>query len=114
MAMGGRAAEDILYGNDEVTTGCGSDLVNATRIGYEMARRFGMVNPTYLLSSGKNDLSDQTNYELDVDVQDYLKQAYAKSKEILLANKDKLDRLAKELAVKETLSKQEVKAIIGL
>lgn len=114
MAMGGRAAEDIIYGNDEVTTGCGSDLVNATRISYEMARRFGMIKDDYMLSSSKQELSDKTNYEIDVNVQAYLKEAYARSKSMLIEHRDKLDRLAKELAVKETLSKTEVKELLGL
>lgn len=114
MAMGGRAAEDIVYGNDEVTTGCGSDLVNATRVGFEMTRRFGMTDTNYLLSLSKQELSDKTNYQIDLNVQKYLNESYDRAKSMLMDNRDKLDALAKELALKETLSKDEVKKLLSI
>ena len=42
-SLGGRAAEELIYGNEEITTGCGSDLVSATNIARSMAYQYGMI-----------------------------------------------------------------------
>lgn len=113
-ALGGRIAEDIIYGNEEITTGCGSDLVKATGIAYHMARRYGMLDENYIIASSKEDLSDQGNLDIDRNVQTYLKEQYNRAKKILLKNKWMLDKLAYELVKKETMSCSEVKQLLSL
>jgi ATP-dependent metalloprotease len=113
-ALGGRAAEDLIYGNQNITTGCGSDLQKATQIGYEMARTFAMLNPKFLLSISKKDLGDLKNYEIDLEVKQFVSNAYIHTVDLLRKNKDKLDLLAKKLVEKETLNREEVQIILNL
>lgn len=68
VAMGGRVAEELIYGNDDITTGCSSDLTRATEIAYQYVRHFGMGD-NLLLSARKKDLSDRMNFEIDKEVQ---------------------------------------------
>ena len=113
-ALGGRAAEDVIYGNSEVTSGCGSDLVKATQISYEMARNLAMIDKDFLLSISKEDIGELKNYEIDLNVQKFVRESYQKTIELLKNNKDKLDLLATTLAEKETLSSEEVYELLDL
>jgi ATP-dependent metalloprotease len=70
VALGGRQAEELIYGKDMVTTGCSSDLTMATNIAYDYIRRFGMKNETIMISAnGKDGISDRLSYEIDTEVQ---------------------------------------------
>lgn len=71
VAMGGRVAEDLIYGNDDITTGCSSDLNTATNIAYNFVRRYGM-GKNLLLAGKKKDFSDRMNFEIDQEVQELL------------------------------------------
>jgi ATP-dependent metalloprotease len=50
VAMGGRAAEEIFFGNDEITTGCSSDLSKATQLAYQYVKHLGMDEELTLIS----------------------------------------------------------------
>ncbi len=50
VAMGGRAAEELLFGNDEITTGCSSDLSKATEYAYQYVKMLGMLDDYSLIS----------------------------------------------------------------
>jgi len=113
IALGGRQAEEMIYGTDEITTGCSSDLQQATSIAYQFIRRFGMGD-TYMISAEKNGLSDKLNYEIDKKVQEMLTQSLYRVNDLLKENKGKLEILAKELVVKETLSSAEIKKICDI
>lgn len=69
VAMGGRVAEEIIYGNDDITTGCSSDLTRATEVAYAIVRRYSMNHDKVMLSAQKKDLSDQMNLLIDQEVQ---------------------------------------------
>lgn len=71
VAMGGRVAEEIIYGNQDITTGCSSDLSRATDIAYKYIRNYGM-GTNLLLSGRKKDFSDRMNFEIDKEVQGVL------------------------------------------
>jgi ATP-dependent metalloprotease len=71
VAMGGRVAEELIYGNEDITTGCSSDLTRATDIAYKFVRNYGMGN-NLLLVGRKKDLSDKLNYQIDQEVQEIL------------------------------------------
>lgn len=73
VAMGGRVAEELIYGNDDITTGCSSDLSKASQIAYEFVRSYGMGDSKFLIASKKKDLSEATNYKIDQEVQQILK-----------------------------------------
>ena len=65
VAMGGRVAEEIIYGNDDITTGCSSDLTRASEIAYGYVRNYGMSDDKIMISSQKKKLSDKFNYIID-------------------------------------------------
>ena len=73
VAMGGRIAEEIIYGNEDITTGCSSDLSKASEIAYQYVRHYGMTDDKILLSARKKDLSDGMNFIVDQHVQSLLK-----------------------------------------
>lgn len=63
VALGGRAAEELIYGEDGTTSGCSSDLVNATNVATRMVRSFGYSDKIGLVAHGDDEsrfLSDQT------------------------------------------------------
>ena len=72
VAMGGRVAEEIIYGNDDITTGCSSDLTKATQAAYSIVRKYSMNHDKLMLSASKKDLSDKTNLMVDIEVQKIL------------------------------------------
>ncbi len=118
--LGGRAAEEIFYGEDEISTGAFSDIEAATSIARKMVAEFGMsdLGPIqYEKDTGnvflgrdfsKNkDFSDSVAHEIDQEVRKLIKGAYAKAYEIIDANKDLMDLFAKALLIKETLTAEE-------
>ncbi len=111
VAMGGRAAEEIFLGNDEITTGCSSDLSKATEIAYQYVKTLGMMEE-YSLISIQNDrikTSEKYDYEVDRHVQKILKDSYERVKKLLRDNEKKLQNLASELIKHETLTAEEIK-----
>jgi ATP-dependent metalloprotease len=74
VAMGGRAAEELFLGNEEITTGCSSDLTKATEMAYYFVKHMGMNENLSLLAIGENvKSSDKFNFLLDKEVQKMLK-----------------------------------------
>lgn len=119
VAMGGRAAEELIYGEKELTAGCGSDLVNATKMAYEYVRGLGMVEGGTYIVADKDTTSDRHNYLVDKEVQKILavsvqsfpsnfiyfsQESNERVKVLLKRNEKNLALLAQELTKKETLS----------
>jgi cell division protease FtsH len=126
VALGGRAAEEAVFG--EVTTGAESDLRQVTSIARRMVAQFGMsdqIGPInfgdderqpflgYSLSQGRN-YSEATAARIDAEVRRMIDEAYSKTIELIQQNRDKLDRLASELLVREIINKDEMFAIINV
>ena len=112
VAMGGRVAEEIFFGKNNITTGCGSDLNNATQSGYRMSTVFAFGK--FLISQDFNKYSDLMRFDIEESVQEDLRKAYDNTKEVLLENKWMVQKLAEELVEKETMNVDEVKALLGL
>lgn len=68
--MGGRIAEEIFFGNEQITTGCGSDLNNATRIAYGLFYNYAMGNFKFITDPNK--ASDKLRGVFDSSVQNVL------------------------------------------
>jgi cell division protease FtsH len=110
-ALGGRAAEEIVYGS--VTTGAESDLEQVTRIARMMVGRWGMSDEIGLVSvlpepgeavfPGADGASDATKELVDREVRRIVDDCYARAVEQLTANRERLDALAAALLEKETL-----------
>ncbi|HWP46050.1 MAG TPA: ATP-dependent zinc metalloprotease FtsH [Candidatus Limnocylindrales bacterium] len=126
VALGGRVAEEIIFG--EVSTGAHDDLQKATQIARRMVKEFGMSERLGLvtfererkslfldngLGVGK-DYSEQTAYEIDLEVKRLIDETYDRVKEILETHRDKLEHLAKVLLEKEVVEGEEFKRIIAL
>jgi ATP-dependent metalloprotease len=114
VAMGGRAAEELAFGADELTSGCGSDLVNATNMAYEYVRGLGMVEGGSFIVADKDTTSDRYNHLVDKEVQKILKESNDRVKVLLKRNESSLSLLAQELIKKETVSADEVRKMLNL
>ncbi len=69
VAMGGRAAEDLFLGNDQISTGCSSDLAKATEVAYSYMKLYGMNENVTLLSEGQDvETSNQYSFIIDKEV----------------------------------------------
>ena len=120
-AMGGRAAEDIIYG--KVSTGALSDLEKVTKQAYAMVTVYGLNdkvgNISFYDSSGQNEYafskpySDHTAQTIDEEVRNIVEMQYQRAKHILTANKDKLTALATQLLEKEVIFKEDLEKIFG-
>jgi len=124
-ALGGRIAEKIIYGEDRVTTGAGSDLRKATEIARDMVIEQGMGtklrDQVFHEDNGgmvfdkithERPYSDDTAREIDREVAELVKEAARRAEVILIANRKSLDELAQALVKKETIEEKEVVEIL--
>ena len=118
---GGRAAEEIAFGS--ITTGASNDIEQATKLARAMITRFGMsddfgmvaletVTNQYLGGDTSLACSTETQAKIDEKVVALVKAQYEKAKQILLANKAKLDELAQYLYANETITGDEFMQIL--
>ncbi|MBS1582346.1 MAG: ATP-dependent zinc metalloprotease FtsH [Bacteroidetes bacterium] len=120
-ALGGRAAEDIMYG--KVSTGALSDLEKVTKQAYAMVTVYGLNkkvgNISFYDSSGQTEYafskpySERTAQTIDEEVSGIVEGQYARAKRILTENKDKLTALATQLLEKEVIFKEDLEKIFG-
>ncbi|NLA28669.1 MAG: ATP-dependent zinc metalloprotease FtsH [Propionibacterium sp.] len=118
-ALGGMAAEAAVYG--VVTTGAESDLRAATSIARQMVGKWGMstkVGPMTVLFDDVNPrdlgISDETLSVVDAEVRVIISECHAKAVTLLNEHRDKLDAIARELLIKETLDEAEVYQVAGI
>ncbi len=124
-ALGGRIAEKIVYGDDRVTTGAGSDLRKATEIARDMVIEQGMGtklrDQVFHEDNGgmvfdkithERPYSDDTAREIDSEVAELIKEASKRAEVILKANRKSLDKLAEALVKQETIEEKEVVEIL--
>jgi cell division protease FtsH len=120
-ALGGRAAEEVVYG--DVTTGAENDLDQVTRIARQMVGRWGMspaVGPVAVLPPsgeqpfGLDGVAPATRELVDVEVRRLVEECYAEAVATLRGNRDRLDRLAHVLLERETLEEDEAYAAAGI
>jgi ATP-dependent metalloprotease FtsH len=119
--LGGRAAEEVIFG--KISTGALSDLEKITRQAYASIVYYGLNdkigNVSYYDSSGQSEYSfnkpysEHTAKTIDEEVKKMIDIAYARTKAILMANKDKLTQLAEKLLEKEVIFKEDLEAIFG-
>jgi cell division protease FtsH len=126
VAMGGRAAEEIVFGADEVTQGASSDIQSVTSLAREMVTKYGMsdLGPLALESSGSEmfmgrdlmsarpDYSEEIAVKIDHQIRDMAKAAYASAKHILTENRALIDRLVDLLLEQETIEGDEFRKVV--
>ncbi|MGI0480130.1 ATP-dependent zinc metalloprotease FtsH3 [Geminocystis sp. CENA526] len=127
VALGGRIAEEIIFGEEEVTTGASNDLQQVARVARQMITRFGMserLGPVALGRQNGNvfmgrdiasdrDFSDATASAIDDEVKKLVDQAYQRAKQVLVENRAVLDKLADMLIEKETVDADELQDILN-
>ncbi|CAD6185612.1 unnamed protein product [Caenorhabditis auriculariae] len=122
--MGGRVAEEIIFGEDKVTTGAADDLSRATQLAVQLVKVFGMSDKVglrdYTVTEDKDspmikvsDLSPQTAELIDSEINRVLNESYKRAKEILVTRKKEHQLLAEALLEYETLSADEVRRVIS-
>lgn len=119
--MGGRVAEELIFGNENVTTGASSDLEKATRLAERMVKNFGMSDKAGFRvietrSNGLNEveesLSQQTQELIDQEIRRILQESYDRAKNLLKTHMNELKTLSETLLIHETLDIEEIKTVI--
>jgi cell division protease FtsH len=127
VALGGRLAEEIIFGEEEVTTGASNDLQQVARVAKQMITRFGMSDRLGPVTLGRQqgnmflgrdimserDFSEETAAAIDEEVRKLVDTAYIRAKEVLVNNRKVLDEIAQMLIEKETVDAEELQEILG-
>ena len=116
VSMGGRAAEEIIFGREETTSGAMSDIVGATRIARNMVTKYGFSEEIGLVhhggSTGEEHASDETRNRIDSEVKKLTDASYRRVKDLLTKHNKQHHMLAKTLLEYETLTGDEVRDIV--
>jgi cell division protease FtsH len=126
VALGGRVAEEIVYGEDEVTTGASNDLQQVARVARQMVTRFGMSEKLGPVALGRSqggmflgrdiaaerDFSEDTAATIDDEVSQLVEEAYRRATEVLSNNRAVLDELAEMLVEKETVDAEDLQELL--
>ncbi|MDB9319044.1 ATP-dependent zinc metalloprotease FtsH3 [Nodularia spumigena] len=126
VALGGRLAEELIFGDEEVTTGASNDLQQVARVARQMITRFGMSDRLGPVALGRQqgnmflgrdimserDFSEETAAAIDEEVRKLVDVAYIRAKEVLVNNRHILDEIAKMLVEKETVDSDELQEIL--
>ena len=127
VALGGRIAEEIIFGEEEVTTGASSDLQQVARVARQMVMRYGMSEKLGPVALGRQqgnmflgrdiaserDFSEETAALIDDEVSVLVAEAYRRAKDVLIGNKYILDKLANMLVDKETVDSEELQDLLA-
>lgn len=127
VALGGRIAEEIIFGEEEVTTGASNDLQQVARVARQMITRFGMSDRLGPVALGRQqgnpflgrdimserDFSEETASTIDDEVRNLVDQAYRRAKDVLVSNRTVLDEIARRLVEKETVDSDELQEILN-
>jgi len=127
VAMGGRVAEELIFGYDKVTSGASSDISYATKMARAMVTRWGMSDKLGPLEYGENQqevflghsvaqsqtISSATAKIIDEEIRDLVESAYKRATKILTDNLEDLHKLGKGLLEYETLSGEEIKDLLA-
>ncbi|MBU2017740.1 MAG: ATP-dependent zinc metalloprotease FtsH, partial [Alphaproteobacteria bacterium] len=126
VAMGGRVAEEIIFGYDKVSSGASGDIQYATKLARDMVTQWGMSDKlgplqyeeqqgeTFLgySQSARVHMSDETAKLIDKEIRGLVEQGYNRAKELLTGHEDQLHLLANAMLEYETLSGDEIKALL--
>ncbi len=126
MAMGGRVAEEIVFGADKVSNGASGDIKMATNQARMMVTEWGMSDKLGMVAYGENsqevflghsvtqskNISEETARLIDAEIRGIIDGAYGRAKQILTDNREELERLAKGLLEHETLSGDEIRMVL--
>ncbi|ORX85624.1 ATP-dependent metallopeptidase Hfl [Basidiobolus meristosporus CBS 931.73] len=115
VCMGGRVAEELIFGSENVTSGAHNDIMKATDVAKRMVTQFGMsekVGPVSISEDEMSQLSTQTKMVVEGEIRTFVEMAQTRANNILKTHKEELHRLAKALIEYETLDQAEIEAAI--
>ncbi|KAK2879534.1 hypothetical protein FQN49_000788, partial [Arthroderma sp. PD_2] len=114
VSMGGRAAEELIYGPDRVSSGIYGDIQNATRTAFTLVTQFGYSKKlgNVDLGTGYNELSASTKQEIEKEVRRLVDEANTRASTILKEHRHELELLTKALIEYETLTKEEMEKVL--
>ena len=126
VAMGGRIAEELIFGHDKVTSGASSDIDMATKMAKNMVTKYGMSKDLGPVSYGENEeevflgrsvtktqnMSEETAKKIDSEVKKIVESGYERAKKVLTEKIDDLHKLAKALLIYETLTGDEIRDLM--
>ncbi|CAK29096.1 Cell division protein FtsH [Synechococcus sp. RCC307] len=126
VALGGRVAEELVYGEDEVTTGASNDLQQVARVARQMVTRFGMSDKLGPVALGRSqggmflgrdiaaerDFSEDTAATIDKEVSSLVDAAYTRAVQVLSDNRALLDELAEMLVEMETVDAEQLQELL--
>ncbi len=126
VAMGGRIAEEIIFGHDKVTSGASSDIDMVTKMAKNMVTKYGMSTELGTIAYGENEeevflgrsvtkqqnMSEETAKKIDIEVKKIVDKGYERARKILTDKIDDLHKIAKALLIYETLSGDEIRDLI--
>jgi cell division protease FtsH len=112
--LAGRAAEELVFGPELVTSGAKNDLQQTTRIAREMVYHLGMGRTTGLIAHdpGSAPVSGESHAAMDRDVKEIVENLYARVKGLLELHRSALEALARALLERETLTGEEAIAVL--
>ncbi len=127
VALGGRVAEEIVYGEEEVTTGASNDLQQVANVARQMITKFGMsdkIGPVALGQSqggmflgrdmsATRDFSEDTAATIDVEVSELVDTAYKRATKVLSDNRSVLDEMASMLIERETIDTEDIQDLLN-
>jgi cell division protease FtsH len=125
--MGGRVAEELIFGREKVTSGAASDIEQATKLARMMVTRWGLSDELGTVAYGENqdevflgyqvarqqNISEETSRKIDTEIKRLVESGYTEAKEILEERRAELETLAKGLLEFETLTGEEIKDLLA-
>ena len=125
MLFGGRVAEEMIFGENEVTTGAGNDIERATSMARRMVTSFGMSDVIGLMAIGDSEqevflgreigqrrqVSEHTAQQVDQEVKRLLDEAHGEAQRVLSAHSDLLESIAQALLERETIDQQDLEIL---
>jgi cell division protease FtsH len=127
VSMGGRVAEEMIFGYDKVSSGASSDIQYATQLARDMVTRWGMSDALGPLQyaepeeevflgysvNRQRQMSNETAQAIDAEIRKIVEDGYKRAQTVLTENREQLESLAKALLEYETLSGDEIKKVIA-
>ena len=124
--MGGRVAEELVFGHDKVTSGAASDIEQATKLARMMVTRWGLSDQLGTVAYGENqeevflgysvsrqqNISEETVKKIDGEIKRFVEDGYQMAKKIISEHRAELELLAKSLIEYETLTGDEIKDLL--
>jgi cell division protease FtsH len=127
VSMGGRVAEEVIFGYQKVSSGASSDIQYATQLARDMVTRWGMSDALGPLQYAEPEeevflgysvnrtrhMSNETAQQIDKEIRRIVEEGYDRAKHVLDVHRDELEKLAQALLEYETLSGDEIKKVIA-